>query len=414
MAAAGSVPLDAGFFERLARSPSSQDPHAVLESLRRIPPPRLRTGELVLTRHRDVVEVLRDPRFVKPNLPRVPLRSVRTLFRMFLLLNAPDHERLRRAVAPLFAPTAVARRRERIADVAESLLGKSTTIDVIREFAYPLPLILISEWLGVREGDESKIARWSATLTQALDAPMPLTPAAVPRLLRALTTNPARPAATLHAARAIVAYARTRLAGGCVHPAAEFLAALRSARDEGVMSFDEAVATWVLIVIAGHETTANLIGNAVYLLLHHPDQLQMVNRDASLVPAAIEETLRYESPVPMSMRVATANLNLAETRVTSGTAVILLLGAANRDPDFVSSPNRFDIRRDARGHVAFGHGSHFCIGAQLARIEAEVAIGVLLRRTPQLSGDAPSTWRDSFATRGLSALTVQTNASALP
>ncbi len=407
------VVLRSDFFERLARPETAQNPHVLVDALRYVPPPRLRSGELVLARHRDVTDVLRDPRFVKPTLPSLPLRSVQTLFRMFLVLNEPDHGRLRHVVAPWFTPASVGRRRDRVAEVAESLLGPRTEVEVIQEFAYPLPLRLISQWLGVRQGDEARIARWATTLTQALDAPMPLTLSAVPRLLRAVVTRQARPVATLGAARAIVDYARAVVAGGSASEEAEMLLTLRSAWSEGAMSLDEAVATWVLIVIAGHETTANLIGNATYLLLNHRDQLQLINHDPSLVPAAIEETLRYESPVPLSARVATADIDLAATTVAKGTTVFVLLGAANRDPDAFSSPNQFDIRRDASGNVAFGLGSHFCVGAHLARLEAEVAIRAILRRGPQLFG-APPTWRNTFATRGLATLRARFDTPTSP
>lgn len=411
---ARSLVLEADFFERLARFPASQDPHAVLETLPRSPPARLRSGELVLTRHSDVVEVLRDPRFAKPDLPRLPLRSVRTLFRMFLLLNAPDHVRLRRTVAPLFVPASIVLRQDRVEEVARSLLGENPTIDVIREFAYPLPLALMSEWLGVRPGDEDKVARWAATLTEALDTPLPLRPAAVGRFARALITRRARPLATLRAAEGIVAYARGCLDGPSNPPRAEFLTTLRGAAEDGTISPDEAIATWVLLVIAGHETTANLIGNAVYLLLRHPDQLDMVCQSPSLIPTAIEETLRYESPVPMGMRVATVDLDVAGTRVPEGMAVIVLLAAANRDPDVFTSPSDFNIVRNTAGHLAFGHGSHFCIGAQLARLEAEIALRILLSRNPRFVHGASARWRDSFATRGLATLPVQIETAAGP
>lgn len=358
--------------------------------------------------HADVARVLRSPVFVKPKLPPVPLPSVRTMLRMFLLLNAPDHPRLRRAVAPLFTPAAVSARRERIEFEVERLLHGRTELDVVRDLAYPLPLNLICTWLGVRPGDEPRIEAWGRVLLANLDGPVPLSPRDVPRYAAAVTRRRSRPLATVLAIRALGAYARRLLRGD---GDAEFLVVLRTAVTDGTMSEDEAVATWALLVIAGHETTANLIGNTLHLLLAHPEQLSDVQDDGALVAHAIEESLRFESPVPMGVRVASEPVSLAGHDLGAGDPVFVVIASANRDPGVFADPDRFDVMRDATAHIAFGHGAHVCIGAQLARTEASAAVAAIVARHPVRNGRPPR-WRPTFATRSLEALPVRLRSSA--
>jgi cytochrome P450 len=399
------LPFD--YFERLSRPPDSGDPHRHLDALRVDPVPRLRSGELVLARHCDVAAVLRDPAFVKPPLPSIPLPSVRAMLRMFLLLDGPDHTRLRRAVAPLFTASAVERRRSRIEARTDALLDGRRTLEVIDELAYPLSLGLIGDALGVPPGDAPRIARWGAALLATLDNPMPVTPRATLRMAKAVALRRSRPLALLRALSGIAAYARGRLDDGDPPGTADVLRVLQQARRDDLMSEEEAIGTWVLIVIAGHETTANLIGSTVHLLLAHTDERAVVDADPTLVPSAVREALRLESPVPLGVRTAQRDTTVAGRPAPTGTNVIVLFGAANRDPDVFVDPARFDVRRDATGHVAFGLGSHFCVGAQLALTEAEVAVERLLRRQPTLAAGARPAWRPTFATRGLTELPVE-------
>ncbi|MGH9086448.1 MAG: cytochrome P450 [Acidimicrobiales bacterium] len=400
--------LPADFFQRLATPALAQDPYAQLERLRVDPAPRLRSGEVVLGHHADVERVLRSPVFLKPRLPPVPLRSVRTMLRMFLLLNAPDHPRLRRAVAPLFTPAAVAARRDLIECEVERLLHGRTDLDVVRDLAYPLPLHLVCTWLGVRRGDEPRIEEWAKVLLANLDGPVPLGPRDAVRYAAAVARRRSRPVATVLAIRAIGAYARDLLRGD---GDAEFLVVLRAAVADGTMSEDEAVATWALLVIAGHETTANLIGNTVHLLMAHPQQLADLQDDGSLVGAAIEESLRVESPVPMGVRVPSEPVSLAGHDLDAGAPVFVVIASANRDPEVFTDPDRFDLRRDAVANIAFGHGAHVCIGAQLARTEASAAVAAVVARRPVGIGGRPR-WRPTFATRSLEALPVRLGSSA--
>jgi pimeloyl-[acyl-carrier protein] synthase len=177
------------------------------------------------------------------------------------------------------------------------------------------------------------------------------------------------------------------------------------------MSEDEAVATWALLVIAGHETTANLIGNTVHLLLAHPEQLAAVQDDGSLVGAAIEESLRFESPVPMGVRVSSEPVSVAGHDLDAGDPVFVVIASANRDPAVFTNADRFDMMRDATPNLAFGHGAHVCIGAQLARTEARAAVAAIVARRPVGTGSPPR-WRPTFATRSLEALPVRLSSSA--
>jgi cytochrome P450 len=266
-----------------------------------------------------------------------------------------------------------------------------------------LPLHLICTWLGVPPGDEPRIEAWGKVLLANLDGPVPLSPRDAVRYAAAVARRRSRPLATVLAIRSMGAYARDLLRGD---GDAEFLAALRAAMADGTMSEDEAVATWALLVIAGHETTANLIGNTLHLLLADPEQLAAVQGDPSLTGAAIEESLRFESPVPMGVRVAAEPVSIAGHELEAGHPVFLVIASANRDPAVFVDPDRFDVLRDATANIAFGHGAHVCIGAQLARNEAIAAVAAVVARNPVRTGPPPR-WRPTFATRSLESLTVR-------
>ncbi len=400
------VVLPSDFLERLSRPPWSDDPHAHLDALRTDPPPRLRSGELVLARHRDVVGVLRDAAFVKPPMPSIPLPAVRAMLRMFILLDGPDHTRLRRAVAPIFTPAATERRRATIEDRTAHLLAGRAQLEVIADLAYPLPLRLISDSLGVLPGEEHRIAEWGAALLETLDNPMPLTPLGALRMAKAVALRRSHPVALLRALGGIARYARARLADPDPPEEADILRVLQAAVRDDHMTPDEAVGTWVLVVIAGHETTANIIGSSLHLLLAHPDQCEAVRADPALAADAVREALRLESPVPMGIREAASPTEVAGQAVEAGDTVYVLFGAANRDPAVFGAPGSFDLRRPETAHVAFGHGSHFCVGAQLAQLEAEIAVREVVRRRPRLRPGARPRWRPTFATRGIDALPI--------
>jgi cytochrome P450 len=389
------------------------DPYPYYAALRaRAEPPCTPAGEVVFSRYVDVAAVLGHSRFGKPQAPWLPSRALRTLGRMFLLIDPPDHTRLRRAVAPKFTTTGVAARQERTAAIAARLLETATahsnTIEVMSAFAYPFPLTVISELLGVEPADRPKVAAWSQTLTAELDAPMPVDAAHVWPAAKALIARRSHPLKMVRAATGIVSYATRRLAQAAtdgVVDEAEVLATLVAAHHQGVLSMDEAAATWVLLVIAGHETTANLLGNSLHALLAHPDQCEAVQGDPTLLPAAVDECLRYDSPVPYSARVALEDLEVGGVGFRKGQWAIVLIGSANRDDAAFPKASRLDITRPPQpSHLAFGHGLHFCLGAALARQEAEIGLAQLLDCRPHPTG--PAHWRPLLAVRGLQHLPI--------
>jgi cytochrome P450 len=255
----------------------------------------------------------------------------------------------------------------------------------------------------VPASDRPRLATWSRVLVDALDPPLPARARALPQALfqrrRELRT-------TLQAVRGIVSYARSALEEASE---SEFVRALASAQDEGTMSEDEAVATWVMLLIAGHETSTHLIGNGLLCLLRHADALARLRAEPSLMGSAVEECLRYDGPIVRVGRVAHEEVKVGETLVREGEFVQGFLGAANRDGSAFADPDRFDIGRPLTpAHLAFGSGIHFCLGAALARLETEVALSTLIGRGPRLTQSVEQLrWRPSLALRGLVSLPVE-------
>jgi len=399
--------LPAGFFEELARPPFNADPHPRFDALRSGPLPRLTTGEIILVNHSDALVALRDSRFEKPSIPTPP-GPMRVLSKMFLLIDGGDHQRLRRAVSPLFSPAAADERNDEIRAEARTLLQHGQRLDVIDEYANRLPLRLTGRWLGVSLDDQPTMRTAGKVLTDALDAPVPTTLRHTLRFISAVITRRAHPIASARAVTALARLARLRLAGadaGRCPDGAAFLDQLSRARKTGEIDDDEAVATWILLLVAGYETTANLIGTAAHHLLARPELLEQVRSDLSLVPSIVEEALRFDSPVPVTARRATDDVDLPGGSVRAGQTVIVVLTAANRDPDVFDDPNRFDIERDTARHLGFAHGAHFCLGAHLARAEARTGIEELVARSPRLIGTP--LWREAFGTRGIAHLPVE-------
>ena len=368
--------------------------------------PRLATGEIVLVRHADVLAALGESRFHKPTLPAGP-GPMRLLSRMFLLLDGMDHQRLRRSVAPLFVPSAVAARSEEIRSEADQLLDGNKSLDAAGGYADQLPLRLTGRWLGIESEHQSIVKRAGNALTRAADEPVPLGVRHSIRYAQAVLTRQVRPIASMRAVSELVSLARNRFEladEGKASDGAVFLTALNEARFRGDIDNDEAIATWMLLLVAGYETTANLISTTAYNLLDRPELLEAVRSDSTLIKAVIEETLRFDTPVPITARVATADVELPGGTVEKGETVIVAMIAANRDPEAFDDPNTFSIDRESSKHLGFAHGAHFCIGANLARAEASAGIQALIERSPVLEGEAK--WSESFANRGISYLPV--------
>jgi hypothetical protein len=364
--------------------------------------PQVRRGDAVVTSYDDAVVVLREVDFHKPPVPWVPFSQTRILLRMFLALDPPDHTRLRRVVAPLFTPSAVADLRTDLGVLASEVLDAAPQpFDLVRDFAYPFPFRVACRLVGAREDDWELISRSTRILTASLDEPMPLRLADIGPILRSLATRRLRPVAVLRASNVLVRYARARLADAD-GPVVDLL---RTAVRNGEVSEDEAVATWVLVFLAGHETSANLIANAVHALATHPAELHRVKSDPALIPAAVDETLRWDPPVQLNARSASRDATVGGAAVRAGKAALLSIVAANRDPSRVEDGDDFVVgRTPAPPHLSFGFGTHFCLGAFLARAEAEIALDHLLRRAPDLRLSGPAVRRSTTTVSGFDAM----------
>ena len=355
-------------------------------------------GLWVTASHSLCEQVLRDPRFGHRPEDGGMWREAQERRRSFLTMDPPDHTRLRRLVSKAFTPRLVGRLRPRIETLVDELLdGRSGETDLIATLAYPLPVIVISEMLGVPPQDRDLFKAWSDSLARGLDPDFLL---------------PDEEIAERDQARAEFAvYFRELAAQRRTDPRDDLLSALVGVSDGGdVLSEEELLATCVLLLVAGHETTVNLIGNGALALLRHPEQLAVFRERQGSVPAAIEELLRYDPPVQLTLRAALEDVELDGALIERGRLLLLLTGAANRDPGVFNAPDRLDLRRyteggDAPRHLSFGHGIHFCLGAPLARLEGQIALWKLFERDVALTTD-DLVYRDNLVLRGLRDLPV--------
>ena len=313
-----------------------------------------------------------------------------------LFRDPPAHTRLRGLVQKAFTPRTIERLRPHIAEIAESLVAAVAArgrMDLIREFAFPLPIIVIAELLGVPAADRDRFKAWSTDMTLGLQ----------------LAPSDLELARTKKAVDALDAYMRGVIEERRAEPRNDLISELVRVQEAGDrLSMEELLATCRLLLTAGHETTVNLIGNGMLALLRHPDARATLAADQARLPNAVEELLRWDSPVQMTMRFAVDEGPLGRHTHKRGDLVVLLLGAANRDPAHFDEPDRLDLARgNAQSHLAFGGGIHYCLGAALARLEGEIAIGTLLRRLQSLAlADEPIVWRKHFVLRGLQHLHV--------
>jgi cytochrome P450 len=393
---------------RLRSAACLVDPYPFYADLRERRVVRARDGAVVLARHADVVAVLSDRRFGKLPTPKAPLRAARVLFRMFLLLDPPDHTRLRRVVAPAFTVSAIAVLRERITSLTGGLLPPAGgTVELMEDFAYALPITVISELLGIAAADQPRLARWSRLLTESIDDPPPTKLRELPQAIRDVLGRRSHPVAATRAAQQMVGYVEGQLTKANESPATELLSLLSDGLGQRELDRDEALATWIMLAIAGHETTANLIGNSMFALIEHVDVLQRLATDASLIPSAVEECVRFDTPVPYTARIALQPVEIAGLTIEQAQTVLLMMAAANRDSDAFPDADVLDIDRPKTpNHLGFAHGIHFCLGAALARLETEIALATILPRlaTDQDPGQAER--RATVAVRGLATLPV--------
>ncbi len=395
-------PFEPGFFE---------NPYAQYALVREQDPVHHSPiGAWALFRYDDVHRVLRDPSLSVEERHMTPLpfevdADIQAMLEerreggthTMLNLDPPDHHRLRRLVSKVFTPRMVDELRPRVQVLVDEALSAADRqgFDVIAGLAFPLPFVVISEMLGIPEGrDRFQLREWSGAVVKTFD----------PILTRE------EQLAAFDAIDNIIAYVNEVIAWKRDHPSDDLLTALIAAEDEGDrLSEEELVEQVMLLYIAGHETTVNLIGNGTLALLRNRAQLERLQRDDSVDATFVDELLRYDSPVQMSRRVTLAPYEIGGRTIEPGSILMTCLGSANRDPrKWGGNADNLDLgRSDARDHVSFGGGFHSCLGAHLARLEGEVAITTLARRFPaiDLAADAPA-WNGRIVLRGLTELLV--------
>jgi len=370
-------------------------------------------GVLVLFRYDDVYRALRDPSLSVEQRHAKPLAvtmdaDIEAMFEerreggthTMLNLDPPDHHRLRRLVSKVFTPRTVEELHPRVQQLVDEHLDtvaarNTGRMDLIGDLAFPLPFVVISEMLGIPEGrDRNQLREWSGAVVKTFD----------PILTRE------EQLAAFDAIDNIVAYVNETIEWKRTNPGPDLLSALIAAEDEGDrLSAEELTEQVMLLYVAGHETTVNLIGNGTLALLRDREQLELLQADPSLDANLTDELLRFDGPVQMSRRVTLKPYELDDRTVDAGTILMTCLGSANRDPlRWGATADRLDLRRaDSNQHVAFGGGFHSCLGAHLARLEARVAIGTLVRRFPALELATDQTeWNGRIVLRGLTTLPI--------
>jgi hypothetical protein len=358
-------------------------------------------GFWVLTRYPDVMAMLRDPRLIKEPIAafvaaRFGMAVPPGLGLSMLDRDPPDHTRLRGLVSKAFTPRALERLRPEIQQIVDGLLDEVEargSMDLVEEFAYPLPVRVICEMLGVPVKDHERFKAWGLDIARGLDAIM-------------LPPDSEVGQRSVSGRRALADYFRELIAERRAAPRDDMLSALIAAEEAGdKLNEEELLATCILLLVAGHETTVNLIGNGTLALLRHPDQLRKLRERPGLIGTAVEELLRFDGPVQRTARIPSEDITIGGQTIPKGEMVMPFLGAADRDPTQFSDPDRLDITRADNRHIAFGMGIHFCLGAPLARLEGQIAINTLLARLPKLAlaTDRPQ-FRQSLTLRGLQAL----------
>ena len=364
----------------------------------------------ILTRYDDVVTVLKDWRRLSsvgqvsglidrmPEAQQMDLGPMRAHFGVNGLINSdpPQHTRLRTASQPPFLPAALEKLRPEIQAIVDGLLDSvqdRDEFDMINDFAYLLPTTVIAKMLGVPIEDRSLFNKWVDEINSFLGTPRAEYDKALPAQKSLMELRQ---------------YYQDLREARRAEPREDMISWLNAAQDRGDIADDgEFLVTCVTLLTAGYETTMNLIGNSIHALLRNPDQLDMLRNDLSLIDGAVEELLRYESPVQRRVRTALEDVEIAGHRIRKGQLVVTLLGAANRDPKQFADPDRLDITRPNNRHIAFGVSRHLCIGAPLARLEGHVAIPTILKRFPNLRlADKKPQWRKNVLLRGLTSMPV--------
>lgn len=378
----------------------THNPYPVYEMLRKEEPVfRLMFphGEFgwIITRYEDAVQILKDPRFSKDMVRRYGADNQSIFSNNMLFSDPPDHKRLRGLVQKAFTPKLVADMRSHIQDIADELLDNLPSqekMNLIDDFAFPLPIIVISEILGVPLEDRDKFRIWSNTIIDA----------SIAKSAELFEQH----------AREFTDYLTAWFAKVRRDPGTDLISQLVIAEESGQQLTErELLGVVSLLIIAGHETTVNLIGNGILALLEHPEQRELLINQPELIHNAIEEMLRYNGPVEFSTsRWALEDIEFRGQRIAQGDLVIVALDSANRDEQQFKDADIFDITREKSSHLAFGKGIHLCLGAPLARLEGEIAVSTLLNRFPniQLQVDVNELeWRPGMNVRGVKEIPVQ-------
>jgi cytochrome P450 len=392
----------------------SSDPFPLYADLReRAPIHRNELGFWVVARHQDCLAILRDKRvssdslnvntdrmpegFRTPIAEDDPVAQAMIEMRPFLFRDPPDHTRLRGLVSKAFTPKVVESLRDGTQRVVDELLDaalEAGQVDLLEAFAYPLPVQVICALLGVPVEDHGRFKEWSNALARGLD----------PDFLLSREVIEARGEAVIQFSQ----YFFELLAERRRDPGEDLLSRLVSAEDGGTtLSEAEMLSTCILLLVAGHETTVNLISGGTLALLSHPDQLERFRTDAAVGRSAIEEMLRFVSPVQLTGRAFLEDCEFGGVEFAAGDFAMLLLASGNRDPEQFDDPERFDITRTPNNHLGFGFGIHHCLGAPLARMETQVALTSLVRRAPDLALAAGEvTYKSNVVLRGMESLPV--------
>ena len=358
----------------------------------------------IVTRYEDVATVFRRfsaartpaPEYFEAlGVPEVgPVAQV--MVKQMLFLDAPAHTRLRRLAGAAFQPVQVNKLRQHIQDIADRLIDDIVArgtgrLDMLADFAEPLPAMVTTELLGVSVEDHVKLKDWSVTFAE---------------MLGNFQHNPDRLGGVLEAVQNLTEYFHDAIREQRQHPRDGLVSAFLAAEVDGDrLSDEEVAANCIVTMVGGLETTTNLIGNGTLTLLRNPAALQRLRTEPDVMPSAVEELLRYESPSQHTARIARDDLELGGKQIRKGQAVIAVMAAGNRDPERFPEPDRLDIERPDNRHLAFGWASHFCFGAPLARLEAEISFTSLLHRLPELQlVDQPLVWRENLGLRGLKSL----------
>jgi pimeloyl-[acyl-carrier protein] synthase len=387
------------------------DPYPLFHRLRREDPvhwdPFLHSW--VVTRYSDVIRVLRDfSAQCTPSseyLTSIGLEALnpvaKVMVKQMLFLDPPAHTRIRSLAAAAFTPQRVEILRSHIRDIVRNLLDKvkpNGRMDVIADLAEPLPCIVTAEMLGLPVADYRQLKLWSQDFAEVLGN---------------FQHNPDRVSKLLKTTEDMTSYFRSAMRKENLRPDG-LVSSLMNAEIAGDrLTEDEVIANSIITMVGGQETTPNLIGNGVLALLRNPDQLEKLRANLSLIPSAVEELLRYESPSQQTARLAPEDTELGGKQIRKGQVVRAVMAAANRDPERFPDPDRLDITRPDNRHVAFGYGGHFCFGAPLGRIEGQIALEEMVRQLPTWSLEpGPLVWRTNLGLRGLTSLRINFRSDA--